>query len=178
MEQIYACFLWVAFENETPSIPWVSVYHYFSRPLSQFQPDVTELHLGLSVWMKGRQKLCQILLNTLSEILLVALLGRQPPYSKHSHRIHPSYSEDFTIVFARIFCFEILSFLHLSNLILGIYKHRAAFFHYSLPNVVVLLVNYWPLTSQINSDPAGGSRFNILLAERIRQNTHTQYFFI
>lgn len=136
MEQIYECFLRVAFENETPSILRVSVYHFFSRPLSQFQPDVTELHLGLSVWMKGRWKLCQILLNTLPGILLVALLARQPPYSlllwkKHSHRIHPSYSEHFTIVFAKIFCFEILSFRYLSNLILGIYNHRAAFFHYS-----------------------------------------------
>lgn len=136
MEQIYECFLWVAFENETPSILRVSVYHFFSRPLSQFQPDVTEPHLGLSVRMKGRRKLCQILLNTLPEILLVALLGRQPPYSlllwkKHSHRVHPSHSEDFTIVFAKIFCVEILSFLHLRNLILGIYKHQAAFFRYS-----------------------------------------------
>lgn len=67
----------VTLETAPPSILRVSVYQFFSRPLSQFQPDVTKLHLGLSVWMKGRRELCQIrdqiLLNTLSEMLPVAV---------------------------------------------------------------------------------------------------------
>lgn len=108
--------------SQAPSI----LQQFFSHLLSQFQPDVTKLHLGLSVWMKGRWKLCQIryswtlsgIISSCSLVLLdtnqwksCSLIRRQPPSScwcwlemqkKHFHSIHQWYKGEDTQVMAKI----------------------------------------------------------------------------